>query len=347
MKIKHTTMLLNAWLVAIQASGDVAKIEAVVVDATNGNPIPNIEVLASFDNDNGWKAWTESAPINYDKQITDVHGRCSLSGKTNKGEVGCWVGSGQQGYYGARSGAGFRFATKNLFGVWQPDNLVATIKLQRVEHPIPLFLKQFADIASDSVLSDLFAIGHGSLQLDMVKGDWLPPVGRGERADLIFTRNPREEFGTGTNPRGITAPAYRDSMSVKFIGDDNGLVEVATPPTAGLKIRHAPEEGYRQDYVCWKERRKDLSRASNFDAKRNFAFRIRTERDEIGRITSAYYGKIYGDICFKKLIGVCVEAVASPCLLYYLNPIPNDRNLEWDMKNNLCKNPGNLGTLKP
>ena len=28
--------------------------------------------------------------------------------------------------------------------------------------------------------------------------------------------------------------------------------------------------------------------------------------------------------------------------LYYLNPAPNDRNLEWDMKNNLCPNPGNI-----
>jgi len=347
MKIKHTIMLLNAWLVAIQAFGDMAKIKAVVVDAANGNPIPNIEVTASFDNDNGWKAWTESAPINHDKQITDGHGRCSLSGKTNKGEVGCWVNSGQQGYYGARSGAGFRFATKNLFGVWQPDNLVATIKLQRVEHPIPLFLKQFADIASDSVRSDLFAIGHGSLQLDMVKGDWLPPVGRGECADVAFTRNPRDELGTGINPRGKTAPAYRDSMSVRFIGDGNGLVEVESPDAAGLKIRIAPEEGYRQTYVCWKERRKDLSSASNYDAKRNFAFRIRTERDESGKVTSAYYGKIYGDICFKKLIGVDVETVASPCLLYYLNLTPNDRNLEWDMKNNLCPTPGVIGRPMP
>ena len=26
-----------------------------------------------------------------------------------------------------------------------------------------------------------------------------------------------------------------------------------------------------------------------------------------------------------------------------LNPTPLDRNLEWDMKNNLCPNPGNVG----
>ena len=344
---RQTAILLYAGLATIQAAGDLAKIEAFVADAANGNPIPNIKVTASFDNDNGWKAWTEPAQINHDKQITDRHGRCSLSGKTNKGEVGCWVDSGQNGYYGARSGTGFRFASKNIFGVWQPDNLVATIKLQRVEHPIPLFLKRFADMASDSVRVDLFAKGNGCLQLDMLKGEWLPPVGNGEHADVIFTRIPRKDLGMGTNASGITAAAYRDSMSVKFIGDNNGFVEVASLANSGLRIRRAPENGYRHDYVCWKERTKNLKYVSSFDAERNFAFRIRTRRDENGKITSAYYGKIYGDICFKKLIGVDVEPVAAPSFLYYLNLTPLDRNLEWDMKNNLCPNPGKIGAPQP
>lgn len=38
--------------------------------------------------------------------------------------------------------------------------------------------------------------------------------------------------------------------------------------------------------------------------------------------------KIYGDFNIKDVEGVE--------FLYYLNPTPNDRNLEWDMKNNLC-----------
>ena len=33
--------------------------------------------------------------------------------------------------------------------------------------------------------------------------------------------------------------------------------------------------------------------------------------------------------------------------LYYLNPNPLDRNLEWDMKNNLCPNPGKIGAPQP
>ena len=61
--------------------------------------------------------------------------------------------------------------------------------------------------------------------------------------------------------------------------------------------------------------------------------------DDNGNVKSAYYGKIYGDFNMQDIDGVE--------FLYYLNPILNDRNLEWDMKNNLCPNPGNIGQLQP
>ena len=322
---------------------DTAKVSALVMDDKEMLPIANVTVTAYFTVDIGWRAWSEPSPPNTDSAMTGFDGRCRLSGKTNCGKVGCWVNTPPLGYYSPRRGWGHTYTKKSLLGVWQPDNLVATIKLQRVEHPVALFVKQFNVGGSDSVRVDLFTKGNGCLQLDMLKGEWLPPVGNGEHADVIFTRAPRKDLGTGTNARGITAAAYRDSMSVKFVGDDNGFVEVASLANARLRIRSAPENGYRHDYVCWKERTKNLKHVSSFDEERNFVFRIRTERDKNGRITSAYYGKIYGDICFKKLIGVDVEAVAAPSFLYYLNPNPLDRNLEWDMKNNLCPNPGNVG----
>ena len=85
----------------------------------------------------------------------------------------------------------------------------------------------------------------------------------------------------------------------------------------------------------------------HFDKRRNFAFGIKPHRDENGKITSAYYGKIYGNINFKKLFGVDVESAATTSFLCRLNPTPNDRNLEWDMKNNLCLNSGRIGQLQP
>ena len=316
----------------------------VVMDEGTSLPVKNVSIKAVFDDIP--EHWGDSSVEKVERGMTDSKGMCRFTGTSNHGQGG-YIVENMQGYYAA-SFVNY-VATNGIRSFFpvhyrcEPYDCVYTTVLQRVEHPVALFVKQFNVGGSDSVRVDLFAKGNGCLQLDMLKGEWLPPVGNGEHADVIFTRIPRKDLGTGTNARGITAAAYRDSMSVKFVGDDNGFVEVASLANSGLRIRSAPENGYRQDYVCWKERTKNLKLVSSFDAERNFAFRIRTKRDKNGRITSAYYGKIYGDICFKKLIGVDVEAVAAPSFLYYLNPTPIDRNLEWDMKNNLCPNPGMVG----
>ena len=61
--------------------------------------------------------------------------------------------------------------------------------------------------------------------------------------------------------------------------------------------------------------------------------RSRTETGVDGKIMKANYGKIYGDLIYggteKNLNGGMVR------LHYYFNPTPNDRNLEFDGKNNL------------
>ena len=56
------------------------------------------------------------------------------------------------------------------------------------------------------------------------------------------------------------------------------------------------------------------------DPNRNYFFRVRTAKDHEGNIVSAHYGKIYGDFMQ---------------FTYYLNPTPNDRNIEFDPKQNL------------
>ena len=269
-----------------------------------------------------------------------------LEGRTNVGHISCEVVNPPSGYYGAYGGD-FQYNRKSLFGVWQPDNLVVTIKLQRVEKPIPLFVRQIFSRASASVSSNYFDICKGKMQFDMVKGSFLPPIGKGEHADICFTRLEREDLGIGTTFRGsITAPAYKDSMSIRFTGEDNGLVEVPSKKTAGIKIRTAPEIGYTPDYLVTKGRDKNVKYFSSSNPDRNFAFRIRTKKDKNGKIVSAYYGKIYGDIVIKKPYGV-EELVAAPSFMYYLNPKPLDRNLEWDMKTNLCPNPGSLSQPMP
>ena len=126
----------------LPALADTAKVEVVVLDDATGRPIEGVRVTGYFTVDIGWRAWTESSVPNKAEALTDKCGLCKVTGKTNCGKVGCWVENPPDGYYCPPRGWGHTFASKNLFGVWQPDNLVATIRLQRVEHPIPLFVKR-------------------------------------------------------------------------------------------------------------------------------------------------------------------------------------------------------------
>ena len=334
-----TKQILFIFIAVLSVSyADTVKFSALVVDALTQEPIENVKVGAGFTMDAG-PVWDNRYKYEHKKYITDIKGRCEIRGESNCGHAGCYIATPPNGYYKPHLGTPLRYKRENFFGVWQPDNLVVTIKLQRVEHPIPLFVKNFFKSGSDSVSVDYFEKGEGQIKIDLVKGALLPPLGEGEFADVVFTRLKREDLGMGTTFRGsIVKPAYRDSMAVKFTGEDNGLVEIPSNKSDGIKIRTAPEKGYKSDYLVSRGRDKNVKYFRTSDPDRNFAFRIRTKKDKNGKIVSAYYGKIYGDIEIKKLLGQTVF-VAAPAFLYYLNPTPLDRNLEWDMKNNLCPKP--------
>ena len=313
-------------------SADVAKVGVFVVDDRTGEPMKDVSVTGSFRMDNGWLAFKGGEPPNRDSAVTDVNGRCRLRGRTNCGRMGVWARNPPSGYYAPRRGWGRRFSEKNFLGIWQPDNLVATIRLQRVERPIPLFIKRVTKVERGGFTADIFPKGEDTLRYDLLMGDWLAPVGTGRVADVTFTRHPREDLGEGVNGADVRGPSYRDSMTVRFPGEGNGLVESNPPPNLRLRIRTAPEDGYLPEYQCWKGRDKTLEHVGSYDENRCFCFRIRTRRDDRGRIVEAYYGKIYGDILMYTGYNFIVCGVK---FLYYLNPTPLDRNLEWDRKTNL------------
>ena len=312
-------------------SADVAKVGVFVVDDRTGEPMKDVSVTGSFRMDNGWLAFKGGEPPNRDSAVTDVNGRCRLRGRTNCGRMGVWARNPPSGYYAPRRGWGRRFSEKNLLGIWQPDNLVATIRLQRVERPIPLFVKA----CKLDVKREIADVNGGRFALDLMSGDWLPPFGEGKVADIEFARLPHEDLGSGMNDSDVRGTSFRDSMAVRFPGEGNGLVESNPAPNLRLRIRTAPEDGYRPDYLCWTGRNRKLEYVGSYDENRCFCFRIRTRRDDRGRIVGAYYGKIYGDITFVYQFRPEFVPVASVCMSYYLNPTPLDRNLEWDRKTNL------------
>lgn len=66
------------------------------------------------------------------------------------------------------------------------------------------------------------------------------------------------------------------------------------------------------------------------EQKGNISFRIRSKYDDSGKLKEAYYGKIYGGGI--EIDGDDKKGVTKIAFIYYFNPKPLDRNLEWDMK---------------
>ena len=352
---KIVFILIVCWSMGFISLGDIAKISVVVQDEGSLKPMAGVSVKGVFSVNNGWMAWKGGVEPNIDTGLTDVNGMCRLRGRTNCGRVGCWVKEPPSGYYVPCLGVGQHFLSKNILGIWQPDSLVVTIRLQRVEHPIPLFVKN----AFLSGGRGVFPVGADAIRYDLMEGDWLPPVGKGKVADVEFIRHPtkrlyeveKQMLNRDTNKlENRKYVADRDVMTVRFPGDGNGLTELHPSPGQRLKIRIAPETGYAPTYECWKQtdyhdKGPFVARdnTTSYDKRKCFCFRIRTQRDEKGRVVKAFYGKIYRDISFDQNFTLSPSQVASVGFFYYLNPKSLDRNLEWDRKTNLCPNPGEMG----
>lgn len=261
--------------------------------------------------------------------LTDKSGEVRFAGKVYDDEIQYFV-MNRSGYY-PLSGMRIRFTnmTETFVKKWLPYDEVQTITLQKIGKKIPLFVKE----ARPKRNQDLTTGPDRKFGYDLVKGDWMPPFGRGEHADIEFNLLPREDFGMGMGPSGIPDLAFRDTVQVKFVGKDNGIVKVSPPLCAALKVRTAPEGGYLSKFNIWFGQTKTMQDDTNIDKGACHAFRVRTVKNAQGEIVSALYGKIYGD--FRLTYGYCLIPTGVS-FTYYLNLMPNDRNLEWDMEHNLC-----------
>lgn len=152
---------------------------------------------------------------------------------------------------------------------------------------------------------------------DLMLGDWVAPYGRGGHKDILFKKS---FSGTSNND-------YNSKLVVSFPNPTDGIQEfgLSMPNNQGSYLRsphEAPAEGYSPMLVRENSATPGKSAQFDYDEKKNYFFRVRTVLDENGKIKSALYGKIYGDFMQ---------------FTYYLNPTPNDRNVEFDPKQNLLK----------
>jgi hypothetical protein len=138
-------------------------------------------------------------------------------------------------------------------------------------------------------------------------------------------------------------------LELNFSRINDGLAATSHDPFNGRQTgsafilpRYAPAGGYvsarrwqrmRRQSVGWSQDEVVDDVATNGG---DYVFRIRSETNTEGIVTSAYFGKIPGSI---EYVGASESGKGSWLrFTYYLNPIPNDRNLEFDPERSLFRN---------
>lgn len=209
-------------------------------------------------------------------------------------------------------------------GKWQPWNPTIQVLLKRIKNPVPMYAKR----VEVKIPEFNQPIGY-----DLVQGDLVAPYGKGQISDLIFE----------ADRKVVSDQEYDGTLTLRFSNEGDGLVahEIEQPDPPGLRMPYsAPDAGYissktwvESRHTSGRENGKIISTASN---RMNYFIRVRTVRDNEGKIVSALYGKIHGD--FRWFIGARAPK-SGLAFTYYLNP-DGTRNIEFDSKRNLL-NPTN------
>lgn len=225
-----------------------------------------------------------------------------------------------------------------------------TVIMRRIIRPIPLYADLCQLIEYDSRNPAPIPYAEGTYAYDLEVGELLPPLGRGRVADVqVHSRSwflgwtlPEEQIkeleawarqaNLGEGAVRTQWGRWRCEQVLTFPGKDAGFVQVNPPdfqPCSGLKHPHeAPLEGYRPEM-----RGQGATDVPNgYDPSRpttGYFLRLRVKHDAEGRIVSANYAKIIGMIGFVPKGGVVFH--------YRYNPTPNDRNLEFELGQNLFK----------
>jgi len=192
---------------------------------------------------------------------------------------------------------------------WNPTK---TIILKNVGNPIPMYAKRE---------EMKFPKEDEAIGFDLIAGDWVAPYGKGFQADMFFT----------VHRKIINERDYDCALAVTFPNKGDGITIAQPVPDTGSAFktsRTATENGYEPELDL------HYSHVKRPNPVFGYFIRVRTEVDQSGNVKSALYGKIPGK--FRFYAGTIVPT-AGMGFDYYLNPTPNDRNVEFDPKQNLIK----------
>lgn len=304
LKMKKIGLLLSLIFPITVLALPTAKYTLKVVDES-GMPIQGANASISFmqPKATGWGGVVSGV-----QGKTDANGLYTGQGATE--QYGTY-GAGAEGFYDTS----FKYTgLKSVTGIigfrrWQPWNPTLEVVLKKIKNPVAMYVY-------DTDWIELPKKGE-FIGYDLIKQDWLIPHGKGITADFLLriTSDMRADFD------------YDIDFEIAFSSELDGIQPFDTETNGGseLKSDHlAPAKNYNNYYNNKFYRKPNTLVTDPIKEGRNYYFRTRCDDD----LENCLYGKIYGDIDFSS---------KSVRFTYYLNQITSDRNVEFDLKNNLFK----------
>lgn len=309
MRIYYVLALLILVAGAAWAQRIVSTRATFVVHDDRGQPVPKALIEGGFEDDSA------SGARDRFKRLADTNGHLVVNGRAVYG-VGGRVKA--DGYYPTIE----RVDRTEIRERW---DVTVPVLLKRIRNPIPMYVNgvsnfKMRDTSADKkghiVLSSL--VGY-----DLLEGYMVAPYGKGKVADMEFNWKLTIVNTDGGGWIRDNDTLFEVRLTNCVDGICRGVPDGSANGHIGSLFRsayEAPESGYT-NCISYYSRTRGMNRDTNDDQHDLYYFRIRTQTNEFGQVTNALYGKIEGEINDK--------------FTYYLNPTPNDRNVEFNYEHNL------------
>lgn len=214
---------------------------------------------------------------------------------------------------------------KNGFHPWNPT---FDVVLKKVGKPIPMVVRLGS-------LHFTPRLGE-EVGFDLLIGDWVKPKGKGELSDLLI------RFESNF----VAENDFETNMTVRFSNPNDGFhsIDALFGEESLLKYpRVASGNEYPTKHLSLKVGSSD---AGEQKGPAGYIFRIRSVLDQkTHEVVSALYGKIVNNkresggpvkLVPYMWINKSVDSTPGFQFSYCLNPVPNDRNLEYNQRHNLA-----------
>ena len=339
--MKLITLLMGAMIIATRAEtrdtpdrfgpkeeSHTLRITARIL-TEDGKPLENADVHVAIENFNDFK-----------DNSNDIRGKTDKDGKFSAEGVGrpqATIIASHVGYYWSRKDYGDweNIEETRKTGKYIPWDPVIELTLKKIGKPIPMIVRLKSSAHKKTTPTPGTEVGY-----DLFEDDWIAPHGKGKTPDLLMTL----ALQTGDEKNN------KVTGEIKFENPDDGLIPIMELVHPESHLKYPPlagENGYDLKVVHLVG--PVVSTRDNAAVKEpvGYMFRIRTQKDKAtGKIISANYGKIIAatgrtenvnpfvlSYSRKNNKRIIVPGIQFSC---YLNPTPNDRNIEYDQHNNLA-----------